>query len=92
MLCDIFDHSPVFRVGGDEFVVFLRGEDFINRVELEHRFRYMIIDNLKSDDKPIVAIGLADYIPGEDNSLSDVFEKADNLMYEDKRNLKNRVI
>ena len=23
LLCDIFDHSPVFRVGGDEFVVFL---------------------------------------------------------------------
>lgn len=90
ILCDIFDHSPVFRVGGDEFVVFLRGEDYIDRTELEHRFRYTIINNLSSEDKPIVAIGVADYIPGEDMSLSDVFERADNLMYEDKRNLKER--
>ena len=92
LLCDIFDHSPVFRVGGDEFVVFLRGEDYINRKELEHRFRYDILDNLKDGGKPVVAIGVADYIPGEDISLSDVFERADNLMYEDKRNLKSRQI
>jgi len=90
ILCDIFDHSPVFRVGGDEFVVFLRGEDYIDRTELEHRFRYTIINNLSTEDQPIVAIGVADYIPGEDMSLSDVFERADKVMYEDKRNLKER--
>ncbi len=28
LLCDIFVHSPVFRVGGDEFIVFLRGNVF----------------------------------------------------------------
>ncbi len=28
LLCEFFAHSPVFRVGGDEFVVFLRGNDY----------------------------------------------------------------
>ena len=27
-ICDIFDHSPVFRVGGDEFAVIVRGRDY----------------------------------------------------------------
>lgn len=31
LLCDIFVHSPVFRIGGDEFVVFLRGSDYADK-------------------------------------------------------------
>ena len=33
-ICDVFDHSPVFRVGGDEFVVLLMGQDYARREEL----------------------------------------------------------
>ena len=29
-ICDVFDHSPVFRVGGDEFAVIARGRDYEN--------------------------------------------------------------
>lgn len=29
-ICDIFDHSPVYRVGGDEFTVIARGRDYEN--------------------------------------------------------------
>ena len=29
-ICDIFDHSPVFRVGGDEFAIIARGRDYEN--------------------------------------------------------------
>ena len=29
-ICDIFDHSPVYRVGGDEFAVIARGRDYGN--------------------------------------------------------------
>lgn len=28
-ICKIFEHSPVFRIGGDEFVVILTGEDYV---------------------------------------------------------------
>ena len=34
MICDIFQHSPVYRTGGDEFVVILTGRDYIIRKEL----------------------------------------------------------
>ena len=34
MICDVFSHSPVYRVGGDEFVVILTGRDYENRIAL----------------------------------------------------------
>lgn len=33
-ICDIFDHSPVYRVGGDEFAVIARGRDYEHIDEL----------------------------------------------------------
>ena len=33
-ICDIFDHSPVFRVGGDEFAVVARNRDYEHLDEL----------------------------------------------------------
>ena len=89
LLCDIFDHSPVFRVGGDEFVVFLRGEDYSNRNELIEKFKETIRKNLSSGDGPVAAIGMADFNHGKDKSFAEVFERADNKMYEDKKKLKS---
>ena len=34
MICDIFEESSVYRIGGDEFVVILTGNDFTNRESL----------------------------------------------------------
>ncbi|MBQ5423407.1 MAG: GGDEF domain-containing protein, partial [Clostridiales bacterium] len=31
LICDVYKHSPVFRIGGDEFVVILKGTDYENR-------------------------------------------------------------
>ncbi|MDO4798236.1 MAG: GGDEF domain-containing protein [Coriobacteriales bacterium] len=36
MVCNVFVHSPVYRVGGDEFVAMLFGRDYENRVALMH--------------------------------------------------------
>ena len=38
-ICSIFSHSPVFRVGGDEFVAFLTGVDFYQRKELMEQIK-----------------------------------------------------
>ena len=38
IICDTFNHGPVYRIGGDEFVVLLEGHDFEQRDELEQRF------------------------------------------------------
>lgn len=88
MLCDIFVHSPVFRVGGDEFVVFLRSNDFTNREVLTKKLHDQVEENLKSGQRPILASGMADYLPGVDSTVAEIFERADKAMYENKQKLK----
>ncbi|MBR0365207.1 MAG: diguanylate cyclase [Clostridia bacterium] len=46
-ICDIFSHSPVFRVGGDEFIVFLSGDDYYRRNELMDRINTITKDPSK---------------------------------------------
>ena len=87
MICRQFTHSPVFRIGGDEFVVFLEGEDYKNRRQLLDEFDAQIDENHRNGDV-IVASGLAIYRPGYDNSYRRIFERADQRMYDRKGDLK----
>lgn len=86
-ICVIFKHSPVYRVGGDEFVVVLRGADYRRHEDL---IAEMDLQNISSRNKgeATVAIGIAEYDPGRDSFVSDVFDKADRIMYENKKQLK----
>ena len=34
LICKVFDHSPVYRIGGDEFAAILEGSDYEDREEL----------------------------------------------------------
>lgn len=88
LLCDIFVHSPVFRVGGDEFVVFLRSDDFINREKLMKELRERVRENVRTGSRPILASGMADFEPENDCLVSDIFNRADKEMYENKQELK----
>ncbi|MBQ2089170.1 MAG: GGDEF domain-containing protein [Lachnospiraceae bacterium] len=88
LLCNIFDHSPVFRVGGDEFVVFLRSDDFINREKLMKELRDCILENVRTGSRPILASGMAEFEPENDCLVSDIFDRADKEMYENKQELK----
>ena len=88
LLCDIFVHSPVFRVGGDEFVVFLRGNDYASRHELMERLHSHVMENKRKGCGVILASGMSEYIPENDSFVTDIFERADKEMYEDKQKLK----
>ena len=90
LLCEIFDHSPVFRIGGDEFVVFLRGNDYSNKFELMKKLRSQVRDNQASGSGPVLASGMAEYTPETDGLVSEVLDRADKEMYEDKQDLKTR--
>lgn len=90
MICRVFTHSPVFRIGGDEFVAVLVGEDYENREELLEGLRKQVLENVKNDDIIVVATGMADYDSETDSRVTDVFERADKLMYKNKRSLKNK--
>ena len=87
MICDIFQHSPVYRTGGDEFAVILSGRDHINRKELLLELHRRSVEHI-STKEVVISGGLSDYQPGTDTSFHDVFERADVLMYEEKKLLK----
>ena len=88
LLCDIFDHSPVFRVGGDEFVVFLRGDDYSNRDKLMQTLQNQVRENLQSKSGPVLASGMAVFTPEKDCLVTEIFDRADKAMYKNKQNLK----
>ena len=88
LLCNIFVHSPVFRVGGDEFVVFLKGNDYLARHELMNKLRSQVLENNKAGNGVILASGMSEYKTESDLFVSEIFERADKEMYEDKKKLK----
>lgn len=88
MLCDIFVHSPVFRVGGDEFVVFLRGSDYAAKDELMEKLRNQVVENQKTGNGAVLASGMSEYDPQNDSLVSEIFDRADKAMYENKQQLK----
>ena len=94
LICRTYAHSPVFRVGGDEFVALLQHQDYDNRDELLQRFDRMG-DEVNERavhpwERANIAKGMAVYRLGEDESVEAVLRRADNRMYEDKRKSKSR--
>ena len=89
MICSIFKHSPVFRIGGDEFVVILTGRDRVERGTLMHEINRRSEENIK-EGRVVVAAGMSDYIPNYDESVKPVFDRADLMMYERKEELKEK--
>ena len=87
MICDTFPHSSVYRIGGDEFVAVLEGEDYAGREALLARFNRMAEEN-RAAGGVVVAAGIAQYEPGRDDNTRHVFERADYLMYRRKNALK----
>ncbi len=88
LICQKFKHSPVFRIGGDEFVVFLEGEDYKNHETLLKTFNMQIEKNLE-EGSVVISCGFSDFKPGNDKSFLQVFERADKKMYIRKHELKN---
>ena len=89
LICRVFQHSPVFRIGGDEFAVILQNGDYANREALVRRFEADRQRVNAATEKPweqvSIAMGLAVYDPVEDAFAVDTFQRADKIMYENKR-------
>jgi diguanylate cyclase (GGDEF)-like protein len=88
MICGLFVHSPVYRIGGDEFVVILSDSDYLNRSVIVKQLHDMSVENIEKGGV-VVSAGISDYEPGVSDSLKSVFEKADTLMYQEKKLLKS---
>jgi diguanylate cyclase (GGDEF)-like protein len=92
-ICRTYAHSPVFRMGGDEFVALLQYQDYENRAKLLEEFDRMAGETNAQATHPWqmvnVSKGMAVYQQGSDATVEEVLNRADELMYEDKRRYKN---
>ena len=86
IICDTFNHSPVFRIGGDEFAVISQGRDYAGMEELLEKVRVHNEEALRSGGV-VIACGMARY--EDDESVAAVSERADHSMYENKKALKS---
>ena len=91
LLCEVFAHSPVYRIGGDEFVVVLQGRDYSERDRLCSELEKQFALSTKNEDadpwhRYSAAVGMAVYTQGDEPE--DVFKRADEEMYEEKSFMK----
>lgn len=85
IVCTTFKHSPVFRVGGDEFCVISLGDDYENLEELVQVIRDHNKEAVASGGV-VIACGTAKYSKGD--AVADVYKRADDAMYANKVELK----
>ena len=91
-ISDVFKRSPVFRIGGDEVAVILKKDDIHNMEALIELFDETSKQINESADKPwehiYVSKGFAVFDPALDSTVVSVLQRADKLMYENKRERK----
>ena len=92
ILTDIFKTSSVYRIGGDEFVVVLRGKDLErHRILMEKMDVAFSADYISVNDEIVpvsIARGVSVFDPLIDHIYTDVFAKADHAMYMNKEDMK----
>ena len=90
VICKVFKHSPVYRVGGDEFVAILEHDDYVNRELLLRLFDAELSkESFVIADETIyvsVARGVGVYKHGME--FAAVSKKADGEMYTHKAAIK----
>lgn len=89
LICRVFAHSPVFRIGGDEFCVILQGGDYNLRDTLLLRLEHEMVEmqNVPGGELSI-ACGMADHPASSNTTYDELFRQADARMYEHKRRCK----
>ena len=93
LICNVFLHSPVFRIGGDEFLVVLENNDLEKADQLVSEFEQNIQEQSEDTSLPpwervSTSIGYAVYDPEKDRTVEDVFHRADEKMYQRKVEMK----
>ncbi|MCR5601024.1 MAG: GGDEF domain-containing protein [Ruminococcus sp.] len=94
MICDLFKHSPVYRFGGDEFVVVLTGDSYDVRGELLEMARNAFLKSgTREGSDPwkrfSAAVGMSEYTGAQNERVDDVFKRADENMYAYKVKMKS---
>ena len=93
MIKDYFSEKSIFRIGGDEFVLLLQGEEYAHATAILNEFRAEVAGLMKNSDlepweRISVACGIAYYNPQTHEDALDVFKEADKVMYQEKKRMK----
>ena len=90
LICRTFRRSPVYRVGGDEFVVILENGDLENYAELLEEFARGMAESpgARPGETISIARGIAIYDSQTDLVFANVFKRADDAMYQNKAAMK----
>jgi diguanylate cyclase (GGDEF)-like protein len=86
IICETFSHSPVFRIGGDEFAIIAQGSDYNNIDELMNQVHEHNMQ-ARNSGGIVIACGMAKH--ENEDSVAPVFERADQNMYDNKSDLKS---
>ena len=93
IIATVFKRSPVFRIGGDEFLVVLQNRDLEDADELIRVLDTECMNaSVDTGNKIIpvsIARGMATFNANTDTAFADVFQRADDAMYRNKRSIKN---
>lgn len=94
IVCNVYKHSPVFRVGGDEFVAVLQNGDYQERHEKMKEAKERFMETFQQTDVQVwerysASVGMAEYTAG-DESVEQVFKRADAAMYDFKSEFKKK--
>lgn len=93
LICQTFEHSPIFRIGGDEFVVVFDTIDETTVCALHEKFLVSVAQyNAQYAICISIAFGYAFFDSEKDNSLEQLFSRADANMYLDKMLMKNEKV
>ena len=94
ILCKAFPLSTVFRIGGDEFAVLPTGLDYSRIDEKLDALKTMLESQRNISDNYLerisLAFGCAVFERGKDTTYQEVFERADKIMYEEKKKIHTR--
>ena len=89
LICRVFKHSPVFRIGGDEFAAILLNDDLRNKDQLARSFEQAQEATRSSAEneweRVRISLGIAVHDESIDQSVRDTARRADKVMYENKR-------
>lgn len=92
VICDIFKHSQVFRIGGDEFVILILNDEYQRLEELKAEVQLFQSQEASKPgeffERRSFAAGFSSFDYEIDDNVASVLKRADEDMYDNKKMIK----